>query len=81
LDSVSARRILELLESINTKDGMTVVMVTHDQEIAARAHRRVHVLDGRVIDPRTQPAFTSAGDAGSASYLALPTFEPEPGAT
>lgn len=80
LDSVSARRILELLENINTKDGMTVVMVTHDQEIAARAHRRVHVLDGRVIDPRNQPAYTSASDAASPSYLALPTFDPEPGA-
>lgn len=81
LDSVSARRILELLENINSKDGMTVVMVTHDQEIAARAHRRVHVLDGRVIDPRNQPAYTSVGDAASPSHLALPTFEPEPGAS
>lgn len=80
LDSVSARRILELLETINTKEGMTVVMVTHDQEIAARAHRRVHVLDGRVIDPRNQPAYTSTSDTASPSHLALPTFEPEPGA-
>jgi putative ABC transport system ATP-binding protein len=58
LDSVSARRILELLESFNA-EGMTVVMVTHDSEIAARAHRKLHILDGRVIDPKTQPPFSA----------------------
>jgi putative ABC transport system ATP-binding protein len=50
LDSVTARGIVELLEELHA-DGATVVMVTHDQEIAARASRRLHVLDGTVIDP------------------------------
>jgi predicted ABC-type transport system involved in lysophospholipase L1 biosynthesis ATPase subunit len=35
---------------------MTIVMVTHDQELAARAHRRLHLLDGRIIDPRAESA-------------------------
>ena len=52
LDSAAARRILELLDEINTERGATIVMVTHDPEIAARAHRKLHILDGRVIDPR-----------------------------
>jgi putative ABC transport system ATP-binding protein len=51
LDSASARQIMDLLERINAEDGMTIIMVTHDQELAARAHRRLHILDGRVIDP------------------------------
>ena len=50
LDSQMARRILELLEEVN-RTGVTVVMVTHAPELAARAHRKLHVLDGRAIDP------------------------------
>jgi len=57
LDSASARQIMDLLARINAEEGMTIVMVTHDQELAARAHRRLHILDGRIIDP-------SAPDAG-----------------
>src|SRR3954463_3924327 len=50
LDSQMARRILELLEEVN-RTGVTVVMVTHAPELAARAHRKLHILDGRAIDP------------------------------
>jgi putative ABC transport system ATP-binding protein len=52
LDSASARQIMDLLARINREDGMTVIMVTHDHELAARAHRKLHILDGRIIDPR-----------------------------
>jgi putative ABC transport system ATP-binding protein len=52
LDSATARQIMDLLEELNGERGMTIVMVTHDQELAARAHRRLHILDGRIIDPR-----------------------------
>jgi len=71
LDSVSARRILELLESFNAA-GMTVVMVTHDHEIAARAHRKLHILDGRVIDPKTQPPFASTSPAEALPLASKP---------
>jgi putative ABC transport system ATP-binding protein len=56
LDSSSARQIMDLLERINDEEKMTIVMVTHDQELAARAHRRLHLLDGRIIDPRAESA-------------------------
>ncbi|HET7674671.1 MAG TPA: ABC transporter ATP-binding protein [Gammaproteobacteria bacterium] len=49
LDSLMARQVLDLLESINDA-GTTIVMVTHDPELARRAHRSVHVLDGQLID-------------------------------
>ena len=55
LDSLTARQIVDLLEEIN-RGGMTVVMVTHDRELAARAGRRLHMLDGRVIDPGADAA-------------------------
>ncbi|QGX41112.1 ABC transporter ATP-binding protein [Permianibacter aggregans] len=49
LDSTMARGIMELLEEINAQ-GTTIVMVTHDNELAARAQRNVHFVDGQVID-------------------------------
>ena len=49
LDSQMARSVLELLEEINSR-GTTILMVTHDPELAARAHRNVHIVDGQVSD-------------------------------
>ncbi len=49
LDSLMARQVLDLVESIN-KAGTTIIMVTHDSELARRARRNVHVLDGKVDD-------------------------------
>ncbi len=49
LDSQMARGIMELLEEINAA-GTTIVMVTHDPELAARAQRNVHIVDGIATD-------------------------------
>jgi putative ABC transport system ATP-binding protein len=49
LDSLMARQIMDLLEEIN-RQGTTIVLVTHDAELARRAHRNVHVMDGQVTD-------------------------------
>jgi putative ABC transport system ATP-binding protein len=49
LDTVMARGVLELLEEIN-EQGTTIVMVTHDLELARRARRHVHIVDGQVVD-------------------------------
>ena len=49
LDSLMARQVVDLLEDINRR-GTTIIMVTHDPELARRAHRNVHVMDGQVTD-------------------------------
>jgi len=49
LDSAMARGVMELLEEINAQ-GTTIVMVTHDPELAQRAQRNVHIIDGQVSD-------------------------------
>ena len=49
LDSQMARSVMELLEELH-RGGATIVMVTHDPQLAARAQRNVHVIDGRVLD-------------------------------
>jgi len=47
LDSAAGNAILDLLESLN-RHGQTVVMVTHDPNIAARAHRKLVLRDGKI---------------------------------
>jgi putative ABC transport system ATP-binding protein len=49
LDSLMARQVMELLEQIN-KDGATIIMVTHDAELARRAPRNIQVVDGQLAD-------------------------------
>ena len=49
LDSLMARQVMDLLEQINGM-GATIVMVTHDPELARRAHRNVQVIDGQITD-------------------------------
>jgi putative ABC transport system ATP-binding protein len=55
LDSQMAREVMEILEQLNAQ-GATVVIVTHDPEIAARAHRNVHIVDGVATDLERGPA-------------------------
>jgi putative ABC transport system ATP-binding protein len=50
LDSLSASRALDLLVSLRDRHGMTVMVVSHDPAVAARADRVVHLVDGRVVD-------------------------------
>ncbi|MGD9690756.1 MAG: ABC transporter ATP-binding protein [Phycisphaerales bacterium] len=48
LDHATGEKILDMLSRIRAERGLTVVMVTHDREVAARADRIVHLVDGRV---------------------------------
>jgi len=48
LDTARSREIMELLTSFNRDQGITIVMVTHEAEMAAYARRVVHFLDGKV---------------------------------
>ena len=59
LDSLMARQVMDLLEQINEM-GTTIVLVTHDPELARRAHRTVHVVDGQIS---TFKAYESRGEA------------------
>jgi putative ABC transport system ATP-binding protein len=54
LDSQMAREVMEILEQLNAA-GATVVIVTHDPELAARAQRNVHIVDGVATDLEPAP--------------------------
>lgn len=64
LDSESGRRLLDLFEELRAHRRLTVVLVTHDHTVAARADRIVRMLDGRVVGEevlRAPPAVVEAG--------------------
>lgn len=62
LDTQMARGVMELLEEIN-RAGTTIVMVTHDPELAARAQRNVHIVDGQATDLARGPVLATASAA------------------
>ena len=49
LDSESGRRVLDLIQQLRDQRGLTVVLVTHEADVASRADRIVRMLDGRAV--------------------------------
>lgn len=49
LDQETGQEILEILRTLNRQEGLTIVMVTHDNAIAAQADRIVRLVEGRVV--------------------------------
>ena len=55
LDSAASQQVLALLTQLREQMGLTVVMVTHDAQVAAYADRRLHLVDGQLVDPGAHP--------------------------
>lgn len=53
LDSQNSQAVLELLRRLNKRLNQTILMITHDEKAASYAHRKVHMLDGRLVQPIT----------------------------
>lgn len=49
LDSKTGKEIMELIVDLNKKEGKTILMVTHDSEVAKRAHRIIRLQDGKIV--------------------------------
>ena len=56
LDQATGAAILDLLAQLNTAAGTTIVVVTHDEHVAAQMRRQVRMLDGRIISDTDTPA-------------------------
>jgi putative ABC transport system ATP-binding protein len=58
LDSATGAVVEDLLFTLNKTQGITLVIVTHDEELAARASRRIFLRDGRIVDAADAHATT-----------------------
>ncbi|SEQ45912.1 ABC transporter ATP-binding protein [Thalassovita taeanensis] len=56
LDTARGQEIMELLTELNRDEGITILMVTHEPDMAAYAKRLVQFIDGRVASDTTNPA-------------------------
>lgn len=56
LDLKTGESILEVLAELQSDSGLTMVMVTHDERIAARANRIIRLIDGRVVEQTASKA-------------------------
>ena len=73
LDSGTSRELLELLEGLH-QSGRTVILITHDQKVAARADRTIEIRDGKIIAdsgavPRSKPCFEHRTATTSPSFI------------
>jgi putative ABC transport system ATP-binding protein len=65
LDSTNGRHIMELLQRLHQARGMTLVLVTHDAELAAQADVRLVLRDGRVVEHIRRDGTPFGSDRGS----------------
>ena len=49
LDSKTSKEILNILEKLN-EDGKTIIMITHDLDIASKAKRQIRIKDGKLYE-------------------------------
>lgn len=71
LDSRSGEEVLAILDELNA-EGRTVIIVTHDPKVAARAHRVIEIADGRIIADRGNRPASAALAAPSPARAAAP---------
>jgi lipoprotein-releasing system ATP-binding protein len=60
LDTAAGAAVLDIFERL-ARDGMTIVMVTHEPSYAARAHREIRLRDGRIVDVIAHAAAATVG--------------------
>lgn len=70
LDSLMARQVMDMLAEINAQ-GMTIIMVTHDPNLARRAQRNIQIVDGQVTDFQMYEPSNAAHQRAAATTAAL----------
>jgi putative ABC transport system ATP-binding protein len=54
LDTATGRRVIDLLFELSAKHGTTLLLITHDHDLARQCHRIVHMADGRIVESPEQ---------------------------
>ena len=61
LDTANTAEILNIITDLNHENGITVIVVTHERDVADRADRIITLSDGQVISDETKPSSRSTG--------------------
>jgi lipoprotein-releasing system ATP-binding protein len=72
LDAANGQAVIDLLRDLNREYGLTMILVTHDQQIAKQADRVVRLAEGRIEERWSQPVWATANGGGPASAFAAP---------
>jgi putative ABC transport system ATP-binding protein len=72
LDTATGHEIMRIFQRLNGERRITIVLVTHEREIAAYARRIVHLQDGQIVsdEPNSSPDRSPGGDGGSEASTA-----------
>ncbi len=72
LDSENGRLLMDMLQDLSVKRGQTILIVTHDPGVAARAHRIIHLRDGKIESGSPLPTGNGSPVSRGAQNHALP---------
>jgi len=64
LDSHTSAEILQMFRELNREDGITVILVTHDADVARWADRRIRIHDGLIVEGEATTPATGGSDEG-----------------
>ncbi len=64
LDTKTSEEIMNIFQRLNREMGITIIMITHEPDIASFAKRNIHFRDGRIVDDHENSARTVAGRGG-----------------
>jgi macrolide transport system ATP-binding/permease protein len=78
LDTKTSHEIMEIIRKLNREQGVTVIVVTHEPDIAAYADRAIVMRDGKIASDERQTAVASPDGAQAAAEVSLPPGAPPP---
>ena len=64
LDTQSSQEIMKILETLNRDEGITIILVTHEVDVAAYAAREIVIKDGQVLSDRVTKARPTSSTVG-----------------
>ena len=77
LDTATGAVVEDILFALNREHGITLIIVTHDEELAARCDRQVHIRDGLIVDAAEATTSTATATAATATTAAAATASAE----